>query len=180
MGLGKFARRVIGLQEVFPSSDRSIAYPDALDGTVSPVFEFPSKAAALDRAIRAAQTSNSALTPTLSLGTLAQGVFEEWLYASVFHDDAATARTIIVNLLDPSGAGVQIGRFVVNFAESVSFVNAHYIHRGLSSIMNVPIKVWVPGGFQVQLVGSTAGAAYSFTVQRLLVVHPTAESAVWP
>lgn len=175
--MGRFARRIVGLQDVFPSSDRSIVAPDQVDGVVSPVFQFPSAAAALDRAIRTSQTSTSVVTPSLNLGTLGQGVFEEWIYASVFHD-SATERQIALNIVDPAGAAVQVGRFSVPPLSALSIVNA--TANGVGQIFNLPIRVWVPGGFAIVVQGDTAGAAYAITIQRVLVVHPQAEAAVWP
>jgi hypothetical protein len=180
VGLAKFARRIVGLQDVFPSSGQTIPFPDTLDGTVSPVVLWPSSAASLDRIQRAQQTSNSSVSPTLNLGFLGQGFYEEWLAASAFHTDAGI-QTLTMNILDPAGAAVQLGRFKILPARTLNLCHGIYAGDPTESMfVDRPGKVWVPPGYQVAFTGSTSGAAYTFTIQRLLVVHPLAEPPVWP
>lgn len=171
MAISRFARRILGLEAIFPSSDRSVPQPDTLDSVVQPVVLWPSNAASVDRLQRAAQTSTNALTPLLNLGTIGEGFYEEWLYASFFQSDAAV-HFIIVNINDPAGAAVQVARISVPPSTSINIMNT----GGTTAAR----RVWVPRGFSIDLIGETAGVAYNFTIQRILCVHPLSEPPIWP
>jgi len=181
MGFSKFARRIVGLQAVFPSSDRSVPSPDSLDGTVSPVYLFPSSPASLDRVQRAQDASASVVTPVLNLGFIGQGFYEEWLYASIFHNSVTPTVDIVFNLIDPAGAGVQLARLDVDAADARNVVGECGVgNLAAGTRSERRNRVWIPPGFQVVVTGATLGAPYVITLQRLLVVHPIAEPPVWP
>jgi len=177
MPIAKFARRIFGLQSVFPSSSRTIPSPDSLDGTVSPVYPFPPPPAALDRCARIAVTSTLSTTPDITaspLLTAGQGEWLEILYMSAANG-GIQAEQIRTLLTDPASQVVAISEVVVLQTNPRPLMG---VGASPTNDLFMPIRVWVPPGWRLDFVGQTAAAAYQFTVAAALIRHTLAEIGV--
>lgn len=176
-----FARRIEGLQKVFPSSGREVGQPTALDDLVVPTYDFPPHVASLERVSAATTPSNNDVAPQLSIGPIASGFYLEELYGRISHN-SVTDRVITVSINDPSGiTQVFVARMMIRAIENAvgkPYVNVGGMVDPASSIYYAPIRLIVPAGFTLVFQGDVAAAAYTMSISRISVQHPLAEGMI--
>lgn len=203
--MAEFSRRIRTLQTVFPTSGTRVHEPNSLGDTVTPVYAFPPAADALERIRTPAAVSTPALTPGMVFGFQDNGeisvnpngvvgtvagdnVYTEILWGDISHD-SATIRAIqffmqtrgspVINtaiarwesFAQIRTSGQPSGFFPI-FVDSIerqsTVAGDHYVlapHRPLI----------LPPGWKILVVGDTAGAVWSITIQMVVIVHPLAE-----
>ena len=177
-----FSRRVVGLQEVFPSSGIAVAQPSEVSESVSLVHRWPSAKASLDRVERGVFVSASALTPALNVLIVPQGRWMEILFGDVSHD-SATNRAIQM-LVQVAGQNFFLGRWTT-FSSVLAALGPSGFEPLFSSAVASQsgdriLPTWplvLPPGSILQFVGDTAVAPWAITVGVVLVSHPLAEDS---
>jgi len=91
--VGIFTRRVQGLQEVFPSSQRSLSQPSVLDDTVVPCFFFPGPLARFGE-MQAADVAGALGADQVAFTAVPADRVRHVIYADIFHDDAVQSQRL--------------------------------------------------------------------------------------
>jgi len=108
--VGLFSRRVQGLQEVFPSSQRSLSQPSVLDDTVVPCFFFPGPLARFGE-MQAADVAGALGVDQVAFTAVPADRVRHVIYADIFHDDGAAQRLeFAVQIGTAPGAPVTISQ----------------------------------------------------------------------
>jgi len=183
LGLAKFARRIVGLQQVFPSSSQTIAYPDALDGTVSPVYPFPPPPAALARVTRESVASNVSVQPDITAAAAFIAGQDEWieiLYGHLQNNDGAAGMSIELLLTNVASQTIAIGKVVCPVGGldggRIQFLGAV---ADFGNEQRFPLRIWIPPGWRLDFLSRTGAAGRSFVAITVQVRHPLAEIAIF-
>lgn len=181
-----FARRVLGLQEVFPSSGLGVAQPGEVSDTVSLVHRWPSAKAALDRIERVQFSSAPALTPDVTAFTVPQGRWSELLFGDLAHSSATNR--IIQMVLTIANQNFFIGRWtgmasVLTVGQPSGFEPlvagaSSYSSALASDRILPPWPLVIPPGAALRFLGDTAAAPWAIDVGLVFISHPLAEDSV--
>jgi hypothetical protein len=180
-----FNRLGKGLQTLFPSSGTEPHMPTELGETVSPVFEYPGRAWAIESITSNQFVSASVLTPTLDAITAGKDEWVELLWADISHD-SATARSVQLALVMPPGFITFLGRWT-NFLSVATpgqpsafepiFASPTEATAGGERVC--PQRpLFVPPLGILRIFGNTAAAAYALTLSAIFCRHPYVQRPV--
>jgi len=179
--VGLFTRRTRGLQDVFPSSQRSISEPSVLDSTVYPSVFFPGPLARFDE-ILFEDISGANGDDQVAGSVVPLDKVRHILYCDTFHTDGATNQSLEFALAGPAfinpitmaqsdaGGGVFFGAgvFLVPGNSPWSLNNA------------MPRGIMVPPGWRIQANARPGiGIAAQIQIRVRWIDYPLSDLPHW-
>ncbi len=193
--MGRFTRRLRGLQSLFPSSDAVATQPSELSEHVNLVHPWPGRGIGLEN-VRLSEllsapsvTPSRAFNPATDFGANVQaGEWIEIIAGDVSHD-SVTARVVQLFLRSPNNINVIVARWT-GFLSGLTNGQAsgfeplfgqRQMEPAVAVSSDVHLPPWpliVPPGWSLLFQGDTAGAVWTITVNLVFAVHALVESPI--